>query len=85
MKKIERATIHFQDVDKDTGEKLGRPYMRVQNIYRKGVVCVVRQSGRLQEAWHCPTDKIWKCYIHVRELPPEAALTLEQIHQLIGW
>jgi hypothetical protein len=83
MKKVAKDTIHFQHVDKDTGEKLGNAYSRVQNIYRRGVTRVVRQNGRFHETWVCPTDNVWKCYIPVRILPNEAVLTFGQMIESI--
>ena len=81
MKKIERATVHFQQVERDTGENVGPSYTKVQNVYRDGVVSVVRQNGRLHEAWHCPTDKVWKCHISVTPVP---VLSFTQLIQELG-
>ena len=68
MRKIDRATIHFQHVHMFTGVNIGNPWTVMRTIYVDGILQVVRYLGQIHEAWHCPTDKIWKCHIPVEHI-----------------
>lgn len=70
MRKIDRTEIHFQHVHMFTGADIGKPWTMIRTIYVDGILQVVRYLGQIHEAWHCPTDKVWKCHIPIHDVPP---------------